>query len=555
MMKQRWWWTQVENKEASDLNFMWTQLKQNKFIEGLKMTRKTPFETLEGSGISSHGNGNDTTAQTITTLESMTECESDTTEGENKTITKKGKKPHGNKPGKRGLRVTGSISKGHDESTQSALQLLFTSNEITLMNSLGDGKGNMPLYPEDYEEIGKLRKGPPSQVIQDPSTMKMCNHLESNFHLANKKALLWNMKSYYEAMKENVFDYLPLTFHVRKGFEDKEYQKFLEYYNNREVEIQEQEKLLQENKEAKKTVKKLRNLWIVKPGENTNRGIGIHVCNELSQINEIIATTEGNSNEKKRTYLIQQYLDRPFLYNKRKFDIRCYILMTCINGIMKGYWYQEGYIRTASKEFSLKNVTNKLIHLTNDAVQKKAEEYGKFEAGNKLSYNDFQKYLDANYNGTINFQNEFYPQIRRLAIDCIKGVYGKMDPHRRENCFEVFGLDFMIDQDLKAWLIEVNTNPDINASSPALTKVIPPMVENALRLTIDQMFPPPSWQLSKKLSLPENLLENNKFELVFDEVEDGPALRNILQPDKGATGDLILEIVAEEEEDVEDENN
>jgi len=82
------------------------------------------------------------------------------------------------------------------------------------------------------------------------------------------------------------------------------------------------------------------------------------------------------------------------------------------------------------------------------------------------------------------------------------------------------------------------------------------------------MFPPPSWQLSKKLSLPENLLENNKFELVFDEVEDGPALRNILQPDKGATGtkilqevfikflgDLILEIVAEEEEDVEDENN
>jgi len=336
MMKQRWWWTQVENKEASDLNFMWTQLKQNKFIEGLKMTRKTPFETLEGSGISSHGNGNDTTAQTITTLESMTECESDTTEGENKTITKKGKKPHGNKPGKRGLRVTGSISKGHDESTQSALQLLFTSNEITLMNSLGDGKGNMPLYPEDYEEIGKLRKGPPSQVIQDPSTMKMCNHLESNFHLANKKALLWNMKSYYEAMKENVFDYLPLTFHVRKGFEDKEYQKFLEYYNNREVEIQEQEKLLQENKEAKKTVKKLRNLWIVKPGENTNRGIGIHVCNELSQINEIIATTEGNSNEKKRTYLIQQYLDRPFLYNKRKFDIRCYILMTCINGIMKG---------------------------------------------------------------------------------------------------------------------------------------------------------------------------------------------------------------------------
>ena len=36
-----------------------------------------------------------------------------------------------------------------------------------------------------------------------------------------------------------------------------------------------------------------------------------------------------------------------------------------------------------------------MIHLTNDAVQKKSDDYGKFEAGNKLSYLDFQKYLDS----------------------------------------------------------------------------------------------------------------------------------------------------------------
>jgi tubulin monoglycylase TTLL3/8 len=39
----------------------------------------------------------------------------------------------------------------------------------------------------------------------------------------------------------------------------------------------------------------------------------------------------------------------PFLYQKRKFDIRCYILITSVNGIQKGYWYQDGYIRTACK--------------------------------------------------------------------------------------------------------------------------------------------------------------------------------------------------------------
>lgn len=38
-----------------------------------------------------------------------------------------------------------------------------------------------------------------------------------------------------------------------------------------------------------------------------------------------------------------------------------------------------------------------MIHLTNDAVQKKAEDYGKYEAGNKLSYTDFQNYLDKNF--------------------------------------------------------------------------------------------------------------------------------------------------------------
>jgi len=37
------------------------------------------------------------------------------------------------------------------------------------------------------------------------------------------------------------------------------------------------------------------------------------------------------------------------------------------------------------------------VHLTNDAIQKKAEDYGKFENGNKLSYNDFQNYLDAKH--------------------------------------------------------------------------------------------------------------------------------------------------------------
>ena len=53
--------------------------------------------------------------------------------------------------------------------------------------------------------------------------------------------------------------------------------------------------------------------------------------------------------------------------------------MTSQNAIHKSYWFEEGYIRTSSTVFTLKNLSNKMIHLTNDAIQKKSEEYGKFE--------------------------------------------------------------------------------------------------------------------------------------------------------------------------------
>lgn len=76
----------------------------------------------------------------------------------------------------------------------------------------------------------------------------------------------------------------------------------------------------------------------------------------------------------------------PLLYNKRKFDIRCYVLVTIINNHFKAYWYEEGYIRTSSKLFDPENIDNRFIHLTNDAVQKNGTNYGKFEPGNKLSF-------------------------------------------------------------------------------------------------------------------------------------------------------------------------
>ena len=44
------------------------------------------------------------------------------------------------------------------------------------------------------------------------------------------------------------------------------------------------------------------------------------------------------------------------------------MLITSINGLIKGYWYTEGYIRTSSYEFTFDDTEDVYIHLTNDAI-------------------------------------------------------------------------------------------------------------------------------------------------------------------------------------------
>ena len=46
----------------------------------------------------------------------------------------------------------------------------------------------------------------------------------------------------------------------------------------------------------------------------------------------------------------------------------------------------------------------------------------------------------------------------------------------------------MFDKDLNPYLIEVNTNPGLEISSPLISKLVPRMIDDALRLTIDVIF-------------------------------------------------------------------
>jgi len=75
-----------------------------------------------------------------------------------------------------------------------------------------------------------------------------------------------------------------------------------------------------------------------------------------------------------------------------------------------------------------------------------------------------------------------------MKVQIIKSIYSvrkTIDPNRRKYSFELFGYDFILDEDFNTWLIEVNTNTCLEESSKMLNSYIPRMIEDMLKLTVD----------------------------------------------------------------------
>ena len=83
---------------------------------------------------------------------------------------------------------------------------------------------------------------------------------------------------------------------------------------------------------------------------------------------------------------------------------------------------------------------------------------------------------------------DLFSQIERIVTDTFRSVYCKIDPKRVNNCFELFGYDFMIDEDFKIYLIEANTNPCLEISCPLLARIIPEVIDNTFTIALDPLF-------------------------------------------------------------------
>ncbi len=193
--------------------------------------------------------------------------------------------------------------------------------------------------------------------------------------------------------------------------------------------------------------------------------------------------------KQKKTYqssilILQKYIEKPLLYHNRKFDIRIWVLLT---HKMEIFVFKEGHLKATSYDFNIKS-SDLYIHLTNYSVQKHCENFSKFEYGNEISFNQFEDSLKNEYKLNINIKKDIYPKIYNIIRISLESVKDEINKFGRKGCFEIFGYDFMLDKDLNPFLIEINTNPGFEISSPLISKLVPRMIDDALRLTVDKVF-------------------------------------------------------------------
>eukprot|EP00358_Blepharisma_japonicum_P006277 CAMPEP_0202944290 /NCGR_PEP_ID=MMETSP1395-20130829/5034_1 /ASSEMBLY_ACC=CAM_ASM_000871 /TAXON_ID=5961 /ORGANISM="Blepharisma japonicum, Strain Stock R1072" /LENGTH=180 /DNA_ID=CAMNT_0049642889 /DNA_START=887 /DNA_END=1426 /DNA_ORIENTATION=+ len=65
-----------------------------------------------------------------------------------------------------------------------------------------------------------------------------------------------------------------------------------------------------------------------------------------------------------------------------------------------------------------------------------------------------------------------------------------MHSGKRKLVFELFGFDFLIDEDFRVWLIEVNTNPYLGVPNEYIEGLLPKMLDDLLAITVDAHIPP-----------------------------------------------------------------
>ncbi|CAG5864397.1 unnamed protein product [Menidia menidia] len=193
-------------------------------------------------------------------------------------------------------------------------------------------------------------------------------------------------------------------------------------------------------------------------------------------------------------FIVQEYLDKPFLMEGYKFDLRIYILVTSCDPL-RIFLYNDGLVRMGTEKYhapSEANLSQLYMHLTNYSVNKHNENFERDETvdkGSKRSISWFTEFLRTSDYDVAKFWGDISELVVKTLIVAephVLHAYRMCRPGQPPGsdsvCFEVLGFDIILDRKLKPWLLEINRAPSFGTDQKIDYDVKKGVLLNALKL-------------------------------------------------------------------------
>lgn len=172
---------------------------------------------------------------------------------------------------------------------------------------------------------------------------------------------------------------------------------------------------------------------------------------QRQQGNTITRDIEFIKKAQKEGYVVcQELLQDPFILNKRKVNMRIYMLVTCMNNRLNFYIYNNGFMYYTPKYFE-KDSDDKDVNITTGYIDRQVYKE------NPLTLKDFNAYLGEEKG--LKLQNNLVSFFKTF-----KNIYNNplQDLNSKGKRFNVFGVDIAPDEALNVKIMEVNKAPDLS---------------------------------------------------------------------------------------------
>ena len=113
--------------------------------------------------------------------------------------------------------------------------------------------------------------------------------------------------------------------------------------------------------------------------------------------------------------MVQKYVEAPLLINKKKFDLRQWVLVASWDPL-DVYVFDTAYLRLCSSDYSLSDLQDAYKHLSNYSVQKTNTDDN--SETHVMSIPEFEEYMKDN----SLWKNKLFPKIQDVVLRSLKGV-------------------------------------------------------------------------------------------------------------------------------------